>query len=449
MAANVTEDNERLARVSCPDLTYKDMKETLLRIFAEPAATLPVDEEKAPPVKTEPVFKVAHRGTNFGSFRGRGSYNRGNSFRRNYVPETRVNPTDSEGNVMRCYKCNSDKHFARFCDQASKNTERSGKEEKDKSGKKKPVYITLMANLIKNDEKLSFLLRESLGKAVLDTGCSKTVAGKVWVDEYINTLTEDEKRMIESESSDTSFVFGDGVEVTALKTVQLPVTIGSKLIKVEVDVVPNNIPLLFSRQSMKKGDVIINTKENRATVLGEEVELIETSSGHLCLPLTDKLLDGDTWDHIVLNATSITQCTREQKKQKAMKLHKQFSHPSKERLLQLVKRSKGFKDKEFLELIEECSETCSICKQFKRPSLRPVVTLPLANDFNQVVCMDLTELVHNKTWILHLIDSATKYSAGKIVNSKKKEEIMAGILNSRLESTLNSKLKVDFTTGYS
>jgi hypothetical protein len=109
---------------------------------------------------------------------------------------------------------------------------------------------------------------------------------------------------------------------------------------------------------MKKGEVIINTKENRAKVLGEEVDLVETSTGHLCLPLSEKLLIGDTFDNIVLNTSSIRQCTKEQKRQKAMKLHRQFSHPSKERLLQLVKRSQSFNDTEFLKLIKECSETC-------------------------------------------------------------------------------------------
>ena len=79
--------------------------------------------------------------------------------------------------------------------------------------------------------------------------CSSLV-GKVWLNEYEETLTEDEKALIETSSSDTSFVFGDGEEVKAMKKVLLPVTIGSKLVKIEAEVVKNDIPLLFSRPSM-------------------------------------------------------------------------------------------------------------------------------------------------------------------------------------------------------
>ena len=177
--------------------------------------------------------------------------------------------------------------------------------------------------------------------------------------------------------------------------------------------------------------MIINTKENKAEVLGEEVDLIQTSSGHLCLPLTSKLLVGDMKDSIVLNTSSLENCSREQKRRKAIKLHKQFSHASKEKLIKLVKSSKGFSDKEFLDIIRECCDKCEICKQFRKPPLRPVVTLPLAGNFNDVVCMDLKEVKHNVSWILHLIDSATKFSAAKII-----------VASTRL-STVKEKVEVE------
>jgi hypothetical protein len=417
-AANISEENERLARVSCAELKYQNMKETLLKIFSDPAAT--TDDEKAPAVKMEPVFKVAHRGASTGVYRGRG---RG-TYNRTYNSYSGTNPTDREGKVMKCFKCGSVKHFARYCDKGS--AENTGNITSKKE--KKPIYITLLSRP-QNERRMSKLLRESLGMAVLDTGCSRTVAGEDWVREYEDTLTDEEKELIESSPSQTSFVFGDGVEVNSSRSVKLPVTIGSHFLKIDVDVVSNNIPLLFSRPSMERGGVIINTKDNTAEVLGEEIKLVQTSSGHLCLPLTNKLLVGDMKDSIVLNISSLENCTKEQKRLKAMKLHKQFSHASKEKLLKLVKSSKGFKDKEFLECIVECCNTCPICKKFQRPPLRPVVTLPLANDFNEVVCMDLKEHIHNKSWILHLIDSATKYSVGRIVYSKKKGEIVQNVFS--------------------
>ena len=60
-AANVDEESERLARVTCPELTYNDMKSTILKIFNDPSASS--EDSKIPAIKSEPVFKVSHRGS--------------------------------------------------------------------------------------------------------------------------------------------------------------------------------------------------------------------------------------------------------------------------------------------------------------------------------------------------------------------------------------------------
>ena len=64
-----------------------------------------------------------------------------------------------------------------------------------------------------------------------------------------------------------------------------------------------------------------------------------------------------------------------------------------------------------------------MCIAYKAAPLKPVVSLPLANKFNQVVCLDLKEYVHNKVWILHMIDAATRYSQARLITTKRKEEI--------------------------
>ena len=83
---------------------------------------------------------------------------------------------------------------------------------------------------------------------------------------------------------------------------------------------------------------------------------------------------------------------RPEKKKKAMKLHQQFAHSSKERLLKLIENSKGFKeDDDLKDLIHEVSDECEICERFKKPNPRPVVGMSLVNQFNETVCMDLFE----------------------------------------------------------
>lgn len=110
--------------------------------------------------------------------------------------------------------------------------------------------------------------------------------------------------------------------------------------------------------------------------------------------------------------------TPKEKRKKAMKLHRQFSHTSKEKLYKLVKGSKDFNDAEFLKIIWKYCVPCKVCMRYKYVPLCPVVALLMADKFNQIVCMDLKEYIHNKTWILHIIDSAPRYSATCLVFSK-------------------------------
>ena len=110
---------------------------------------------------------------------------------------------------------------------------------------------------------------------------------------------------------------------------------------------------------------------------------------------------------------------------KAVKLHQQFSHASKEKLLKLI-ASSGCKDEEFVSCVKQCCEECKVCRRFRRPPLRPAVGLPVADRFNQVVSMDLKEHERGK-WILHMIDTATHYSAGCLINTKDKDVVVSKI----------------------
>ena len=115
--------------------------------------------------------------------------------------------------------------------------------------------------------------------------------------------------------------------------------------------------------------------------------------------------------------------SRKEKLQKAIKLHRQLSHATKDKLLRVVENSK-YKDNEFLQCIKECVEKCELCQKYRKAPLRPVVSLPKGYRFNEVVAMDLKELTKIKSWILHLIDVGTRYSQGCIVKTKRKDVVV-------------------------
>ena len=61
------------------------------------------------------------------------------------------------------------------------------------------------------------------------------------------------------------------------------------------------------------------------------------------------------------------------------------------------------------------------------PPRRPVVGMSVGNHFNDTVCLDLKEYIHNKSWILHMIDIGTRYSAAKLITSKSQDVIIKNI----------------------
>ena len=66
-------------------------------------------------------------------------------------------------------------------------------------------------------------------------------------------------------------------------------------------------------------------------------------------------------------------------------------------------------------------------RRFRRFPLQPVVELTFENRFNDLVSLDLREHGHNQYWILYLIDTSARYSAARLIKTKKSEEIIHNI----------------------
>ena len=155
-----------------------------------------------------------------------------------------------------------------------------------------------------------------------------------------------------------------------------------------------------------------------------EIKLFCTKSGHYCIPISVIGLE-DT--NVVLHAQNLYGYSSREKKSKALKLHRQFAHASYEKLHKLLTES-GCKDREFEECLKQVCSECPVCQKYKRPPLRPVVGLRLADRFNKVVCIDLKEFNKEKgEWILHRIDSATRYSAADLIVTKKTDVVVSSI----------------------
>ena len=110
-----------------------------------------------------------------------------------------------------------------------------------------------------------------------------------------------------------------------------------------------------------------------------------------------------------------------EKRRKTEKIHWKFAHVSKEKLISLVRGSKALNDKEFLNLIQDVCDSCSVYLRFRKPPLWPLLTLQ--NRFIDTECQDLKEHWHNQYWSLHLIKVSTRYSAARLIKTKSEELI--------------------------
>ena len=130
------------------------------------------------------------------------------------------------------------------------------------------VHITLLTGT-------KSTLAETLGKGILDSACTKTVAGVAWMEEFIHNLSDKEcKDVDKSETPGNSvFRFGDGVESRSLRCVTIPVNFGNKCRKMDVEVVKNDIPLLISKPAMSSMRMKIDFAKHVAFIENEKFKL--------------------------------------------------------------------------------------------------------------------------------------------------------------------------------
>ena len=196
---------------------------------------------------------------------------------------------------------------------------------------------------------------ETLSCAVLDSGCTRTVCGKVWLNCYLDTLTDDEKKCIKEESSKTSFKFGDGIAVMSQKRVTIPTVIGNKSVLLETDVIDQNIPLLLSKPSMKKANTILNFNNDTVTMFGHNQKLLFTASDHYRIPVgshkiaIEKFSSEEVFQKpcITLVIKDLSQKSAKEKQEIVRKLHRQFSHCSSDKLKHVI-ISSGIYDPDIL-----------------------------------------------------------------------------------------------------
>jgi hypothetical protein len=183
-------------------------------------------------------------------------------------------------------------------------------------------------------------------------------------------------------------------------------------------VVPTELPLLLSKESLKRAGAELDLPNDEAILFGEKLKLELTSSGHYCVSIMGNQ-NKDEVEDVLYSKTTFQGMNDAEKRKKLLKLHDQFGHASAMKLIQLLK-SADIKDERLFINLQEVVDGCDTCQMFKKSPARPVVGLPRASDFNETVAVDLHQLGSN-IWFLHIIDEFSRLSNACIVYNKEPE----------------------------
>ena len=128
------------------------------------------------------------------------------------------------------------------------------------------------------------MLEESTDKAILDTGCARSVTGKRWIEEHIRSLSQSDRSDIQRKKGRAHHRFGNGRPYKSEELIILPVYFGNHRAIMAVDVVDVKIPLLISLAAMKKANTVIWTATDTVTICGQHIKLVRVG-GHYTISL--------------------------------------------------------------------------------------------------------------------------------------------------------------------
>ena len=324
--AYLTDDDRKLALALGNDMKFENMKSHLKHLFSKTKSHNTKTDGQFNLKEEEEVYftKNKFRGKHFGKY----SQN-----------EKKLYPLNKIGKVSRCLICDSKMHRADQCPHNGSNA----------------AALVTEADTESDPEHCE--------SAVIDTGCTKTVAGQIWFENFKSNLTENTLKETETFPSNTSFKFGDGRKVKSSNGVIFPVEIANRHCKINAKVVWENIPLLLSKTSLKKCGTIINMNEDKTTIFREEVVLHQSTSGHYCIDILPTFTTDNTCQKVLVLETDLPY---KEKLSQITKIHKQFGHASYENMEKLLKNA-NMLDNANSKIIKEVVAKCSTCLKFKRP----------------------------------------------------------------------------------
>ena len=307
-SANLDANHEKLIKATVSDLNYDEVRSKLIKIFSEDSF-IPINELGSLSIKEEPTFHTSERDaqdipedderyftedeeSTYYTKQNRSGYKfpyrQSSTFNRNRIPHNKrdspsdssnwrqeqpekksvikyaKNPVDKNGRITRCSICESVNHWHQSCP------------DKPLSGNETYMVheILLHQNEIKDQKQLQTLVAETWNCGILDSGASKTVCGEKWLEEFIESLSLVDREKVQYYSSKSIYKFGDGERIQANGGARIPAFIGETAVQINTDIVTKELPLLLSKSFMKRANIVLDFKNDKASILNKEINLM-------------------------------------------------------------------------------------------------------------------------------------------------------------------------------
>ena len=214
-------------------------------------------------------------------------------------------------------------------------------------------HVVLFTGYRKGD--ITQLGIEAQNCAVLDSACNSTVCGIDWLENYLNSLNQVDKKKIKQKVGQRTFKFGGGERLKSKAEYSIPAVVAGKEVTIRTDVVDSDIPLLLSRKAMKTAGVKMDLESDTAMIFGKDVALNLTTSGHYCIPI-------DRAENISVSevfSIALGEMDSKDRYKTLLKLHRQLAHPPAAKLKALLQDAGQWKN-DFQEQLEEIGKACDL-----------------------------------------------------------------------------------------
>ena len=154
---------------------------------------------------------------------------------------------------------------------------------KTQAKEKNQAQFRTVVQTVKSMEAQSSVKSERL--AILDTICAGSSAGREWVEDHIENLCPEDRRLIRRMEGRAHFNFGNGTRLKSQQRLIMPVYFAERRALLAVDMLEAKFPLLISLPAMKKAKTTIYTATDTANILGQDFKLVINTNGHYTLSM--------------------------------------------------------------------------------------------------------------------------------------------------------------------